>query len=66
MSNVEAIKAAIATLPSAEYVQLRQWFHDKDWERWDRQLEADSQSGKLDFLLAEAAREKAAGTLQEL
>jgi predicted RNase H-like HicB family nuclease len=25
------------------------------WEKWDREIEADSESGKLDFLLREAA-----------
>ena len=25
------------------------------WEKWDREIEADSASGKLDFLLREAA-----------
>lgn len=66
MSKVEEIKAAIETLPTTDYVQLRQWFHDKDWEAWDRQIESDSEAGKLDFLLAEALDEKNKGTLQEL
>jgi len=66
MSNVEEIKAAIEALPQADYVQLRQWFGEKDWEKWDEEIEADSKSGKLDFLLAEAFAEKTKGTLKEL
>ena len=50
MSNVEAIKSA----------------NKKDREKWDRQIEADSKSGKLDFLIAEALEEKEKGTLKEL
>ena len=66
MSNVEEIKAAIESLDAPDYVRLRQWFHEKDWANWDRQIEADSQSGKLDFLLAEAAEERKKGVLKDL
>jgi hypothetical protein len=24
---------------------------EKDWERWDKEIEADSQDGMLDFLV---------------
>ena len=33
---------------------------------WDKQIEADSQSGKLDFLVKEAMDEKSRGKLREL
>ena len=66
MSNVEEIKAAIEALPQADYVQLRQWIGEKDWEKWDEEIEADSKSGKLDFLIAEALAEKTKGTLKGL
>jgi len=54
MSKVDEIKAAIETLQEEEYVQLRQWFSEKDWEKWDREIEEDSESGKLDFLIKES------------
>ncbi len=54
MSRVDEIKAAIETLPDGDYAQLRQWFSQKDWQDWDRQIEADSETGKLDFLVKEA------------
>ena len=66
MSNVEAIKVAIGSLSETDYVALRQWFREKDWENWDRQIEADSKSGELDFLLAEAKKQKEQGMLEEL
>ena len=66
MSNVEAIKSAIEALPESDYVALRQWFDEKNWEKWDKQIEADSKSGKLDFLIAEALMEKEKGTLKAL
>ena len=57
-ARANEIKAAIEALPEDEYVQLRQWFADRDWEIWDRQLALDSESGKLDFLIKEALNEK--------
>ena len=66
MSNVEAIKSAIEALPESDYIKLRQWFNEKDWEKWDKQIEEDSKSGKLDFLIADALKEKGKGTLKEL
>ena len=59
MSKVDEIKEAIEALPKEEYVRLRQWFSEKDWQKWDRQIEEDSESGRLDFLITEALDEKA-------
>jgi hypothetical protein len=66
VSSVEAIQAAIASLAPEEYARLREWFIERDWEQWDRQIEADAQAGKLDFLIAEAMVEKVQGQLRDL
>lgn len=66
MVKVDEIKLAIESLPEDDYVQLRQWFSEKDWQKWDRQVEEDSQSGKLDFLIKEALDEKESGELKDL
>lgn len=66
MSRLEKIQQAILALPEAEYKQLRQWFNELDWEKWDREIEADSEAEKLDFLIAEALEEKEKGTLKDL
>jgi len=66
MAKVNKIKAAIEALPEEEYVQLRRWFSEKDWEKWDRKIELDSESGRLDFLIKEALDEKEKGKLKEL
>lgn len=66
MSNVDEIKMAIEALPEVDFAQLRQWFSEKDWEKWDRQIEADSESGRLDFLIREAIEEKEMGKLKDL
>lgn len=66
MSRLAEIQQAILVLPEAEQAQLREWFSDLDWERWDKQIEADAHDGRLDFLIAEALEAKEDGTLQEL
>ncbi|MCP4264777.1 MAG: hypothetical protein GY777_04235 [Candidatus Brocadiaceae bacterium] len=66
MSTVSEIKEAIETLPEKDYVQLRQWFSEKDWGKWDKQILADSEAGKLDYLIKEAFEEKSKGKLKEL
>ena len=48
-----------------DHLQSRR-LSELDWENWDRQIEADSESGKLDFLIAEVLEAKEKGTLKEL
>jgi hypothetical protein len=66
MSKLENIQAAIESLSEEEYSRLREWFVEKDWEQWDQEIEVDSQSGKLDFLVKEALQEKSKGRLTDL
>jgi hypothetical protein len=66
MSKLENIQAAIESLSEEEYSRLREWFVEKDWEQWDREIEVDSQSGMLDFLVKEALQEKSKGRLTDL
>ena len=51
---IERLQAEIEALSDEDFAQLRDWFLERDWERWDRQLEADVAAGKLDFLIDEA------------
>jgi hypothetical protein len=65
MSRVEEIEAAIDGLPAEEYRRIVQWFRVREQRRWDEQMDADSLTGKLDFLFHEAEGESAGGFLQE-
>ena len=58
MPSVEEIVSSIEGLSRKEFARLREWFYERDWERWDREIEEDSKSGKLDFLVKEALSEK--------
>lgn len=66
MSRIAKIQQEILALSQTDYIQLRQWFSELDWEKWDQQIELDSDAGKLDFLIDEALEEKKKGTLKDL
>ncbi len=66
MSKLDDLKEDIERLPSDELAELFRWFSEKEWERWDKEIAADSQAGRHDFLVREAREEKVKGTLKEL
>ena len=66
MSRIDRLKVEIESLPGEEIAELFRWLSEKDWEKWDKEIEADSQAGKLDFLAREARDEKAKGRLKDL
>ncbi len=40
MSKVEKLKIEIETLPKEEFAELIRWLSEKDWDTWDREIEA--------------------------
>ncbi len=66
MSKVDELKMEIEKLPREEFSELVRWLSEKDWESWDKEIVADSEAGKLDFLVREALDGKAKGTLKDL
>ncbi|MCW5862574.1 MAG: hypothetical protein KIT52_05680 [Anaerolineae bacterium] len=66
MMKLEHLQSEIDALADDEFAQLRRWMADRDWQRWDEQLEADVNLGKLDFLLDEVSEANEAGSLSEL
>ena len=66
MMNLEQLQSEIEMLPEKDFMRLRRWFAEKDWARWDKQIESDVTAGKLNFLLDEASMAKAQGKLREL
>jgi len=51
------IEQAIAELPSQDYNRFREWFEEFDAQLWDKQIEDDAKSGRLDKLIAEVEKE---------
>jgi hypothetical protein len=64
--SVEKIEEQIAQLDNASFSKLRDWFIEFDQSRWDRQIEADSNAGKLDFLINAVLVEHQAGKTRDL
>lgn len=65
MDRVEEIEAAIASLSPDEFRRIAHWFRDRDQANWDGQMDADSESRKLDFLFDEADDEAKHAELRE-
>jgi len=61
MGKIEKIEQDVQALSSDELAQFRAWFLEYDWAAWDRQIERDAASGRLDDLAAKALRDHAAG-----
>ena len=66
MTKIEQVIASIESLSEQEFAKLRDWIIERDWERWDSQIERDSEAGKLDFLIEEAFNERKKGKLKEI
>jgi len=66
MLSVQSIEDAITQLPSSDLAKLRDWFLEYDSKVWDKQIENDANSGKLDDLAAEALEEYYSGKATEL
>jgi hypothetical protein len=65
MSKLEAIEKRVSGLSAEELAEFRQWFAEFDAAAWDRQIERDVKSGKLDTLADESLRDHAAGKSTE-
>ena len=66
MPSIAEIQQAILVLPEDEFARLREWLSELDWERWDKQIEADSESGQLDVLIGEAGETDTLGSIDDL
>jgi hypothetical protein len=66
MTHIECLERDIAALDAQSFVILRDWMMELDQTRWDQQIEADSNNGKLDFLINAALTEHQAGQSKPL
>lgn len=65
MGDVKAIEKAVEALPPAELAEFRRRFAEYDGTAWDRQIETDAVSGKLDSLAAETLADYRSGLRRE-
>ena len=66
MTKVQLIEEEIRKLAPEELAQLRDWFLELDAEQWDRQLERDAESGKLEKLFDKSVADHGAGKSREI
>jgi len=66
MSTIEEIETAITQLPKDQFWKLTERLIALREDEWDRQIEADAKSGKLDKVFEQADRDFQAGGCKEL
>jgi hypothetical protein len=66
MSELEELEKRIRNLPPEELAKFRAWFIEFDHVLWDRQIQSDSKSGKLDHLVNEALADYKTGKAKKI
>ena len=66
MSQVEMLEQTVKKLSPGELAAFRSWFIKFDAAEWDRQIEMDSETGKLDKLVQRAVDEHKAGKTKRI
>lgn len=64
--TITELKQAVTQLSEQELARFRAWFDEYYAQRWDKQIEKDAKSGRLDQLLAEVDEEYNAGLSKPL
>jgi hypothetical protein len=66
MSALEELKNRIRNLAPEDLAKFRAWFIEFDHLLWERQIESDAKSGKLDSLVNEALAGYKAGKAKKI
>jgi hypothetical protein len=66
MSELEELENRIRNLSPEELAKFRAWFVEFDHVLWDRQIQSDSKSGKLDRLVNEALADYKSGKAKKI
>ena len=66
MARIEELTNEVQQLSRKELAVFRAWFRKYDSDEWDREIEEDVLSGRLDTLANEAISEHEAGRTKEL
>jgi hypothetical protein len=59
--SVQELESAVARLSPGELAAFAQWFENFVADEWDKQIDADARSGKLDHLARRADADFEAG-----
>ncbi len=66
MENIKHLEYEISKLNSEELAEFRAWFEKYDSEIWDKQLQSDIESGKLDEYGQQAVKDYKNGKYKEI
>ncbi len=64
--TITELEQAVTQLSEQELARFREWFEEYDAQMWDKQIEEDAKSGRLDQLLAKVDEEYNAGLSKPL
>lgn len=64
--SVEELEKAVTKLSAQERARLMKFLEEMDAAEWDRQIEEDARSGKLDKLVEKSEADFRAGRFREL
>lgn len=64
--DVKEIETAISELAPAKVAELADWFDEFRAQLWDRQIEQNSESGRLQTLVDEAKQDLKSGRCKPL
>ncbi|MET3577040.1 hypothetical protein ABID19_000055 [Mesorhizobium robiniae] len=66
MSKLEQIEKSVAELSPEELKAFAAWFEGLQADMWDRQIEADAKTGRLDKFAEQALADHRAGRTRPL
>jgi hypothetical protein len=66
MTKIEEIEKAVSSLAPDELDRFRAWFEEFQAARFDRQIEQDARTGKLDTLARRALDDLRKGRAREI
>ena len=66
MSELDELEKRIRSLAPEDLAKFRAWFAEFDHALWDRQIESDAKSGKLDRRVNEAKADYKAGKAKKI
>jgi hypothetical protein len=66
MTKVQALEEEIERLSPAELAELQEWLAEREADAWDREIERDAASGKLDKLFEKSVADHRAGKSREI
>ena len=64
--SVQELEAAVSQLSPEDLARFAEWFENYKADEWDRQIEDDAETGRLDHLMREAEEDIAAGRVRPL